>query len=136
MYGSRDRLAEFQRNPSFEALDGFAKANSDVAKSMYELLIKATTRLDGTRNSLPYDGNRNESLDSTSELSMMLIEAGQVTHNDVWISLGERLMTAISNFEQKYSDINSITHIVNSVDVDSLPRNEFEFYAIGFAIAG
>lgn len=135
-YGARDRLAEFQSNPSFETLEGFASANSDVAKSMYELLTRTTTGSDATDNILSDDGNRNDSLGSTSALSMILIEAGQVTQNDAWVSDGERLMTVISNFEQKYTDINSITHIVNSIDAASLPRNEFGFYAIGFAVAG
>jgi hypothetical protein len=44
---SKDRLADFQQNPTFEALDGLAKANSDVAKSLHELLIKAGSSLDG-----------------------------------------------------------------------------------------
>ncbi|HZD34764.1 MAG TPA: hypothetical protein VE130_06125 [Nitrososphaeraceae archaeon] len=134
-YGARDRLAEFQSNPSFETLEGFANANSDVAKSMYELLTRTTTGSDAMDNILSDDGNRNDSLGSTA-LSMILIEAGQVAQNDAWVSDGERLMTVISNFEQKYTDINSITHIVNSIDVASLPRNEFGFYAIGFAVAG
>ena len=36
-----------------------------------------------------------------------------------WTSFGERLSTLVSNFEQKYSEINAITGIANSVDVDS-----------------
>jgi hypothetical protein len=67
---------------------------------------------------------------------MILSEAGRITNNDHWISFGERLTTLINNFEQKYSEINVITGIANSVDADSLPRNEFGFYAIGFGIAG
>jgi hypothetical protein len=136
LHGARDRLAEFQSNPSVETLNGFAKANSDAAKSMYELLIRTTTGSDVTGNLQSYDSNRNDSLGSASALSMILIEAGQVTHNNAWVSDGERIMTMISNFEQKYSNINSITNIVNSIDVASLPRNEFGFYAIGFAVAG
>jgi hypothetical protein len=133
--GAKNRLADFQQNPSFEALDGFALANSNVAKSLYELLIKASNDLEGIPN-LPDDGNnRDDAVSSTSTLSIILIEAGRMTNNDGWISFGERLMTVISNFEQKYSDINAITGIVNSVDVDALPRNEFGFYAIGFGIA-
>jgi hypothetical protein len=65
-----------------------------------------------------------------------LIEAGQMANNNEWIYFGQRLMTLFSNFEQKYSKINAITGIVNSVDVGSLPRNEFGFYVIGFGIAG
>jgi ribosomal protein S8 len=137
LYGARDLLAEFQMNPSFEALDGFAKANSEAAKSMYELLVKATTPLDGMDNLfLPTDGSRNETQGSTSSLSTILIEAGRSTQNDAWVTMGERLMTAISNFEQKYNDVNSITDIANSADVASLPRNEFQLYAIGFTVAG
>lgn len=136
LYEARDRLAEFQSNPSFETLEGFANANSDVAKSMYELLIGTNAGSAAMDNILSDDGNRNDSMGSTSALSMILIEAGQVTKNDAWVSDGERLMTAISNFEQKYSDINSITNIANSIDVASLPRNEFGFYAIGFSVAG
>jgi hypothetical protein len=128
-------LADFQQNPVFETLDGFAKANSDVAKSLYELLIKASSSLEGIAN-LPGNGNNgDEAQSSTSTLSLILIEAGRMTNNDAWISFGERLMTVIGNFEQKYSDINAITGIVNSADVSSLPRNEFGFYAIGFGIA-
>jgi len=130
-----DRLADFQQNPTFEALDGFTKANSDVAKSLYDLLIKAGS-LDVV-NSLPDDGNdRDVAASPTSTLSMILIEAGRITNNDHWISFGERLTTLVSNFEQKYSEINAITGIANSVDADSLPRNEFGFYATGFGIAG
>jgi hypothetical protein len=132
---AKNRLADFQQNPVFETLDGFAKANSDVAKSLYELLIKTSNSLEGIAN-LPDNGNNgDEAQSSTSTLSIILIEAGRMTNNDGWISFGERLMTVISNFEQKYSDINAITGIVNSVDVNSLPRNEFGFYAIGFGIA-
>ncbi len=45
-------------------------------------------------------------------------------------------MTLMSNFEQKYSEINAITGITNSVEVDSLPHNDSGFYTIGFGIAG
>lgn len=133
--GARDRLADFQGNPSFEALDGFAKANSDVAKSLHELLINADNGLEGIANLSDDDNNRDDSVSSTSILSIILIEAGRITNNNDWISSGERLMTVINNFEQKYSDINIITGIANSVNVDALSRNEFGFYAIGFAIA-
>lgn len=46
-----------------------------------------STRLEGMRNILPYDGDSNESLSSISTLSTILIDAGQVTNNDDWISL-------------------------------------------------
>jgi hypothetical protein len=68
-------------------------------------------------------------------LFRILIEAGRITNNDHWTSFGKRLTTLVSNFEQKYSEINAITGIANSVDADSLPHNEFGFYAIGFGIA-
>jgi hypothetical protein len=42
----KDRLADFQQYPTFEVLDGFTKANSDVAKSLYELSIKAGNGLE------------------------------------------------------------------------------------------
>lgn len=130
----KERLTDFQQNPTFEALNGFTKANSDVAKSLYELLIKAGSRLDGI-DSLPGDGNdKDRAAGSTSTLSMILIEAGRITNNDNWISFGERLTTFVSNFEQKYSEINAITGIANSVDAGSLPRNGF--YTLGFGIAG
>jgi hypothetical protein len=38
----KDQLADFQQYPIFETLGGFTKANSDVAKSLDELLIKAS----------------------------------------------------------------------------------------------
>lgn len=83
------------------------------------------------------DNNNNaETVSSTSELSRILIEVGQMANNDSWISSGETLMTLMSNFEQKYSDINAITDIINSVEVDTLPRNESWCYAIGFGVAG
>lgn len=129
----KDRLADFQQNPTFETLDGFTKANSDVAKGMYELLIKASSWDD---NILPSDSNGGDvTVSPTSTLSMTLIEAGRITNNDHWISFGERITPLVSNFEQKYSEINAITGIANSVDADSLPRNQFGFYAIGFGIA-
>jgi hypothetical protein len=132
---AKDRLADFQQNPTFEALDGFAKANSDVAKSL-ELLIKASSSLE-VIDSLLGDGNdRDVTASTTSTISMILIEAGRITNNDHWTSFGKRLTTLVSNFEQKYSEINAITGIANSVDADSLPHNEFGFYAIGFGIAG
>jgi hypothetical protein len=132
---AKERLADFQQNPVFETLDGFAKANSDVAKSLYELLIKTSSSLERIANLPDTSNNGDEAQSSTSTLSIILIEAGRMTNNDSWISYGERLMTVISNFEQKYSEINAITDIVNSVDVNSLPRNEFGFYPIGFGIA-
>ena len=132
---SKDRLADFQQNPTFEALDGFTKANSDVAKGLYDLLVKASS-LDGV-DILPSDGNdENVTASHTSTLSMILIEAGRITNNDHWKSFGERITSLVSNFEQKYSEINAITGIANSVDADSLPRNQFGFYTIGFGIAG
>jgi hypothetical protein len=130
----KDRLAAFQQNPTFEALDSFTKANSDVAKSLYKLLIRASS-LDGA-DILPRDGNdENVTASPTSTLSVIMIEAGRITNNDHWISFGERITTLVSNFEQKYSEINAITGIANSVGADSLPRNQFGFYAIGFGIA-
>jgi hypothetical protein len=131
---AKNLLAEFQENPTFEGLDGFAKANSDIAKSLYELLTEANSILEGIDKL--HDNNNDEAASSSSTLSIILIEAGQMTNNNEWISFGQRLMTLISNFEQKYSEINAITGIVNSVDVGSLPRNEFGFYVIGFGIAG
>jgi hypothetical protein len=130
----KDRLADFQQYPTFEALDGFTKANSDVAKSLYELLIKTSNGLEGI-DSLSGD-DRDVAGSPISTISMILIDAGMITNNDHWTSFGERLSTLVCNFEQKYSEINAITGIANSVDVDSLPRNEFGFYAIGFGIAG
>jgi hypothetical protein len=134
---AKNLLADFQENPTYEGLDGFAKANSDIAKSLYELLTEANSILEGI-DKLRDDGNNSDEAasSSSSTLSIILIEAGQMTNNNEWISFGQRLMTLISNFEQKYSEINAITGIVNSVDVGSLPRNEFEFYVIGFGIAG
>jgi hypothetical protein len=131
---AKNLLAEFQENPTFEGLDGFAKANSDIAKSLYELLTEANSILEGIDKL--HNNNNDEAASSSSTLSIILIEAGQMTNNNEWISFGQRLMTLISNFEQKYSEINAITGIVNSVDVGSLPRNEFGFYVIGFGIAG
>jgi hypothetical protein len=132
---AKNLLADFQKNPTFEGLDGFAKANSDIAKSLYELLTKANSILEGI-DKLHDDDNHNDVSYSSTTLSIILIEAGQMTNNNEWISFGQKLMTLISNFEQKYSEINAITSIVNSVDVGSLPRNEFGFYVIGFGIAG
>jgi len=137
MNEAKNLLAEFQENPTFEGLDGFAKANSDIAKSLYELLTEANSILEGIDKLHDDDNNNsNEAASSSSTLSIILIEAGQMTNNNEWISFGQRLMTLFSNFEQKYSEINAITGIVNSVDVGSLPRNEFGFYVIGFGIAG
>jgi hypothetical protein len=130
----KDRLADFQQYPTFETLDGFTKANSDVAKSLYELLIKASNGLEGIDRLSGAD--RDVAGSPISTISMILIDAGMIINNDHWTSFGERLSTLVSNFEQKYSEINAITGIANSVDVDSLPRNEFGFYAIGFGIAG
>ena len=129
---AKNRLADFQQNPSFETLNSFARANSDVAKSFYELLIKASIPLEGINN---LNEISDENASSTAELSRILIEVGQVAKNDSWISSGEILMTLMSNFEQKYH-INAITGIINSVEVDSLPRNESGFYVIGFGVAG
>jgi hypothetical protein len=133
---AKDRLADFQQYPTFEALDGFAKANSDVAKSLYELLIKSSNGLEGIDSLSSYDRDVAGAGSPISTISMILIDAGMIINNDHWTSFGERLSTLVSNFEQKYSEINAITGIANSVDVDSLPRNEFGFYAIGFGIAG
>jgi hypothetical protein len=130
---AKDRLADFQQNPTFETLNGFAHANSDVAKSLYELLIKVNIPLEGINNLNERSG---ENVSSTAELSRILIEAGQVANNESWISSGEILMTLMSNFEQKYQNINAITGIINSVEVDSLPHNESGFYVIGFGVAG
>jgi hypothetical protein len=130
---AKNRLADFQHNPSVESLNDFARANSDVAKSLYELLIKASIPLEGI-NSLNERGSENVS--STAEISRILIEAGHMVNNDSWISSGEILMTVLSNFEQKYQNINAITGIINSVEVNSLPRNESGLYAIGFGVAG
>lgn len=130
---AKNRLADFQNNPSFETLNSFAHANSDVAKSLYELLIKASIPLEGI-NSLNERGSENVS--STAEISRILIEAGHMVNNDSWIYSGEMLMTVLSNFEQKYQNINAITGIVNSVEVGSLPHNESGFYVIGFGVAG
>ena len=132
---AKNRLADFQQNPSFESLNDYATANSDVAKSLYDLLIKASIGLEGINNLT--DNNINgENVSSTAELSGILIEAGQMANNDSWISSGEILMTLMSNFEQKYQNINAITGIINSVKVDSLSRNESGFYVIGFGVAG
>jgi hypothetical protein len=137
MNEAKNLLAEFQENPTFEGLDGFAKANSDIAKSLYELLTEANSILEGIDKL--HDNNNsssNEAASSSYTLSIILIEAGQMTNNNEWIYFGQRLMTLFSIFEQKYSEINAITGIANSVDVGSLPRNEFGFYVIGFGIAG
>ena len=56
---AKDRLADFQQYPTFEALDGFAKANSDVAKSLYELLIKSSSSLEEIGR-LPGNGNNRD----------------------------------------------------------------------------
>lgn len=130
---AKNRLADFQNSPSFESLNSFAHANSDVAKSLYELLIKASIPLEGI-NSL--NERSSENISSIAEISRILIEGGQIANNDSWISSGEILMTVLSNFEQKYQNINAITGIINSVEVDSLPRNESGFYVIGFGVAG
>jgi hypothetical protein len=136
MNEAKNLLADFQENPTFEGLDGFAKANSDIAKSLYELLTEANSILEGIDKLHDDDNNSDEAASSSFTLSIILIEAGQMTNNNEWISFGQRLMTLISNFEQKYSEINAITGIVNSVDGGSLPRNEFRFYVIGFGLAG
>lgn len=130
---AKNRLADFQHNPSFETLNGFAQANSDVAKSLYELLIKSSIPLEGISN---INERTSENVSSTAEISRILIEAGHMVNNDSWISSGETLMTLMSNFEQKYQDINAITGIINSVKVDSLSRNESGIYVIGFGVAG
>lgn len=130
---AKNRLADFQQNPSFETLNGFAHTNSDVAKSLYELMIKASIPLEGI-NSL--NERNSENVSSTAEISRILIEAGHMVNNDSWIYSGETLMTILSNFEQKYRNINTITGIINSEEVDSLPRNESGFYVIGFGVAG
>ena len=97
-------------------------------------MIKASNGLEGI-DSLS-GGDRDVAGSPVSTISRILIDAGMIINNDHWTSFGERLSTLVSNFEQKYSEINAITGIANSVDVDSLPRNEFGFYAIGFGIAG
>jgi hypothetical protein len=61
---AKNQLADFQRIPSFDTLNSFAYANSDVAKSLYELLIKASIPLEGINN---LSGNSNSS-GSTAEL--------------------------------------------------------------------
>jgi hypothetical protein len=133
---AKNRLTDFQQNPTFETLNSFAKANSDVAKSLYDLLVKATISSEGL-NILNGNVSINAEAGSvTSELSRILMDAGQLTKNNSWISSGESLITLMSNFEQKYSDINAITGITNTVEVDSLPRNDSGLYAIGFGVAG
>ena len=76
----KDRLADFQQYPTFEALDGFTKANSDVAKSLYELLIKASSSLE-VIDSLSGD-DRDVAGSPISTISMILIDAGMITNND------------------------------------------------------
>ena len=76
---AKNRLADFQHNPSFETLNSFARANSDVAKSLYELMMKASIPLEGI-NSL--NERSSENISSTAEISRILIEAGHMVNND------------------------------------------------------